>query len=121
MEGAGTADVFLRADGSLMVLRAWLSTESAEELQRLAAAPPTARRELGELGVPSGALAVLWAPESGQGVPRDIRGLWQAVAGTAIDGSAFVAKAPHGRYTCIDELVETGEARARRLTLVPCG
>ena len=119
MAGAGTADVFLRPDGSLIAMRAWLSEESAEELDRLVGAAASSRQELGDLAVPSGAIAVLWAPESGKSVPQGIGGLWQTVPGTALDESAFVVKAPYGHYSCLDEFVQVGEASARRLTLVP--
>lgn len=119
MAGAGTADVFLQPSGNLCIVRAWLATDPGDELAKLAGGDPILRQEIGEIDLPSGTLAVLWAPESGLAVPETIDIPFRSVKGTAINDSVFVIKAAFGRYRCCDDQIELGNSRARRLTLIP--
>lgn len=119
MEGAGTADVFIQSDGRVEIVRAWLTEDTAEELAKLTERKPVSRVELGVIDIPSGVVAVLWAAESGRGMPQQMDAAFKRIVGTAINESAFAVNVANRRFSCWDERVEIGESQARRLTLVP--
>lgn len=125
MEGAGTADVFGRNDGTLVVIRAWLAdglgaNEQADALRALAEARGSDALRIGTLRVPTGMLALLWAPESGAELPDEITADFERVAkNTAIEGSVFLVKANAPGFDCTHDEVSAGGSQARRLTLRP--
>jgi len=119
MSGPGTADVFETDEGRIRIVRAWLDEDRAEEIEQLASADASSNQNLGEIEIPSGLLAVLWAPESGQKIPLSTERDVQRVPGTSIDDSAFVLKVPSRRFRCAHDEVRVGAALARRLTLIP--
>jgi hypothetical protein len=120
MQGAGIADAFVYTDGRIKIVRAWLSDGSNEEVMALADCAPVSRVQLGVIDVSSGVLALLWAPESGRKFPQHIDGPFRRICGTAIAGSAFAVNARKCSYSCWDERVNSGESKARILTLIPC-
>lgn len=77
MSGPGTADVFEAGEGRIRIVRAWLDEDTPEEIEQLASADAPSHVDVGEIEIPSGSLAVLWAPESGQKIPfsteRDVQ------------------------------------------------
>ena len=98
MEGAGTADTFVYADGRIKIVRAWLIEGSNEEVMALTESEPVSRVQLGVIDVPSGVLAVFWAPESGRRIPQHIDAAFKRIGGTAIAGSAFAVNATKSPY-----------------------
>jgi hypothetical protein len=119
MVGGGTADVFQLGGGRLRVVRAWIEEDTSEELEQLALADATTCVAIGDIHVPFGLLAVLWAPESGEPVPTDISGDLQYVEETAVNNSAVVIKVAHQHYRCWHDTVSIKTSSARRLTLIP--
>jgi len=119
MGGAGTADVFLRHDGAVVVVRAWLAENTDRELIKVAIGNPDYRLEMGTIDVPSGILAVLWAPESGERIPQELDTGVVRVPGTAVRDSVFALKLPNVCFDSYDERVYIGMSEARRLTLIP--
>lgn len=119
MSGPGTADVFRSSDGLIRIVRAWVDEDTPEELEKLASLDAPSHVEVGEIEIPSGLLAVLWAPESGQRIPLSTEHDVQRVSGTSLDDSAFLLKVSSQRYRCQHDEVNVGVSRARRLTLIP--
>jgi len=120
MSGAGTADVFGDASGVVRIVRAWLSEDTAEELENLALAVSQSSVSIGEIYVPSGRLAVFWAPESGKFITNSGAEEFRMVKGTVLAQSAFVMKVTSKKYECLHDEVKVGMSQARRLTLRPC-
>jgi hypothetical protein len=117
--GAGIADVFRGDGGAIRVVRAWLAQDTPQELEGLAFAQATTQVQIGDIEVPSGIVALMWSPESGERIPLSLEDDFQRISGTAVDDSAWVLKATEQRYSCYHDEVVIGEAQARRLTLVP--
>ena len=90
-------------------VRGWSDEYSVALAEQLARAPATAHVSLGDLLVPSGALALSWAPESiGKSFEID---------DASMGRTSFLVKVAHQRFTCADERTVTGETSARRLVL----
>jgi hypothetical protein len=119
MCGPGTADVFRSTDGLIRIVRAWVDEDAQEEIEKLAAHDAPSHVEVGEIEIPSGLLAVLWAPESGQRIPLSTEQDVQRVSGTSLNDSAFLLKVSSSRYRCQHDEVNVGVSRAVRLTLIP--
>lgn len=119
MAGPGTADVFQDATGVIRVVRAWLNEDSADELERLALFPISSGAIIGEISVPCGRLAVLWAPESGKGIANAGSQEYSPIKGTALDQSGFVMNGASAKYSCQHDEVKCGLSMARRITLTP--
>lgn len=119
MAGAGTADVFRGDDGCIRVVRAWLDDDTPQELEKLASAHASTHVEIGEVEIPSGIIALMWSPESGQRIPLSLEQGFQRVPGTSVGESAWVFKAAKQRYRCCHDEIAVGKSKARRLTLVP--
>jgi hypothetical protein len=119
MSGPGTADVFEAAEGRIRIVRAWPDEDTPEEIEQLASADAPSHVDVGQIEIPSGLLAVFWAPESGEKIPLSTERDVQRVPGTSIDDAAFVMKVPSRRFRCEHDEVRVGAALARRLTLIP--
>lgn len=119
MAGAGTACVYQLAGGQLRLVRAWVEEDTSEELEQLALYDATRCVPIGDISVPSGLLAVLWAAEPGEPVPTQISGDLESVEDTALNNSAVVMKVAHHHYRCWHDTVSLNASRARRLTLMP--
>ena len=78
---------------------------------------PIVAKPTGEIDVPSGALVILWSPESGLAARIERAERFRVVPETSIAESAFVLRVSSGTYTCLDERVAIGESEARRLAL----
>ena len=119
MSGAGTADVFEAGKGRIRIVRAWLENDTPEEIKLLASAEASIHLNVGTIELPSGFLAVLWGPESGEKVllptERDV----QSAQGTSIADSVWVMKVRNCRFRCEHDEVRVGASLARRLTLIP--
>lgn len=119
MVGGGTAFLFQLGGGQLRLIRAWMDEDTMEELEQLALVDAAQCVAIGDIDVPSGLLAVLWAQESGEPVPHDISGEFESVAGTAMDNSTVVLRVAHHHYRCWHDTVSINTSSARRLTLIP--
>jgi len=117
MAGAGTADVFRDIDGTMRIIRAWVNDDSSEEIERLANARSPNQTRIGEIDIPSGRLAVLWAPETGKSISAYTDAIAQEVKGTSMDGTYYILKVACGKYSCVHDEVKLGESEVRRLTL----
>jgi hypothetical protein len=124
MEGEGTADVFRDDAGIIRIVRVWLDDDSlstpVSAVDALAAAAASAQAAIGKVAVPSGRLAILWAPESGETIPENGDAEIEEVRGTSVGCSAFVMRVAARRYACFHDEVSLACGDARRLTLVPC-
>ncbi|MBM0107693.1 hypothetical protein JM946_23360 [Steroidobacter sp. S1-65] len=120
MAGAGTAYVYQHGGGQLRLVRAWVEEDTSEQLEQLALLDATACVPIGDISVPSGLLAVLWAAEPGEPVPTEISGDFESAEGTALNNSAVVMKVARHHYRCWHDTVSLNASRAMRLTLMPC-
>jgi hypothetical protein len=122
MGGAGTADVFLDDSGIIRIVRSWLDDDDhrMSTIAALATAAGPGQTAIGELAVPSGRLAILWAPESGETIREYGDAEVEEVADTSMGASAFVMRVTARRYACLHDEVSLASGDARRLTLVPC-
>ena len=119
MACAGTADIFHNATGTIRIVRAWLAEDSANHLLKLASILSSTKKEIGKINIPSGDLAVFWAPESGRTIKPLGNAKIQRVKATAVSGSAVIPKTIGGGFICSHDEVEFGRSHARRLTLIP--
>jgi hypothetical protein len=117
--GAGSADVFRGDDARIRVVRAWVDDDTRRELEKLASADASTQVEIGDVEIPSGIVALMWSPESGQRIPLSLEQGFQRVPGTSLDDSAWVLRATKQRYRCYHDEVAVGKSQARRLTLIP--
>jgi hypothetical protein len=120
MGGAGTAHVFRDDAGIIRIVRVWLDDDSMKTVVALAAAAAPPQTTIGEFAVPSGRLAILWAPESGETIPENSHAEVEEVLCSGISCTAFVMRVTARRYICLHDEVSLASGDARRLTLVPC-
>jgi hypothetical protein len=120
MGGAGTADVFRNNAGIIRIVRPWLNDDITSTVEALATAVAHTQAAIGELAIPSGRLAILWAPESGETIPENGDAEVEEIRQTSIACSAFVMRVAARRYACLHDEVSLASGDARRLTLVPC-
>jgi len=115
----GTADVWRRPDGSIVLCRPWLHPGSNNQ-EVLAGLAPNDPIEVGRVRIKSGWVAIVWATEDGADVaqvtPRD---------GLALDlsvGSAgVIAGLTQGEYDCYHDSVQTDSESALRCFIVETG
>jgi hypothetical protein len=116
LHGPGSADVY-RSDDEIMLVRAWLDDEAA--LDALAEADGEQEQEIGELDVTSGAIALIWAPETGSVIDDDvIRRGGRPPDELTVEGTVFVVRVPPGRYHVWHDWVELEGGVARRCRIV---
>lgn len=120
MEAPGMAEVFADLLSRLILVHCWLDAmdEQDEEamVARLAALPIKQSTELGRLEITSGVLAILWAPEGGEGIPLTITAeVERPGPSLAIETAGLLVKLPIGTYSCLHDAVEIGENEAVRL------
>jgi hypothetical protein len=112
----GTADVWRRGDGALVLNRTWVDNRDSE-LNFPLRLPPVNLRLLGQLVVRTGWLAVLWAAESGRDIerisPRDGLAL-----NLSVGNAGLLAVLPNGVYNCLHDEIEDGIAKAMRCWMV---
>jgi hypothetical protein len=118
MEGGGTAEVFRRGSQYAVVSRTWLEDPDDLEASRmLAEAPVRDGIQIGELTIPSGVLAVLWAPEDGRAFESlDPEGL--PTGDMSMGGTGLTLQLEPGVYDCFHDSVTNGAGDARRCHLV---
>jgi len=115
----GTADVWRRSDGSIVLCRPWLHPGSNNQ-ELLAGLRPNEPIEVGRVRVKSGWVAIVWATESGSDVAQVTPG-----DGLSLDlsvGSAgVIAGLPRGEYVCYHDSVQTDSESALRCFIVEMG
>jgi hypothetical protein len=115
----GTADVWRRPDGSIVLCRPWLDPGSNNR-EVLAGLPPNNPIEVGRVRIKSGWVAIVWATEAGSDVaqvtPRDGLALDLSVGNAGV-----IAGLPRGEYDCYHDSVETGSESALRCFIVETG
>lgn len=113
----GTADVWRRRDGSLVICRPWLD-EDDEHAEHFASLPISSPTRIGTFQISSGSLLILWAPEDG----RDLLGT-VPVDGGALDLSVghagITVRLAPGVYVCYHDAVVDHSEHAVRCHVVP--
>lgn len=119
--GPGTGDVYYK-DGYLMLIRAWINSPSdVAAVDALSDLPVGGTINLGELEIASGAIAVLWTAESGEGIIRqldDVTTCAQPTSDVETDFVGLLVRVPKGRYSCLHDEVIIGLESARRCHLI---
>ena len=118
----GTAEIWRQSPDIHLLSRPWLDPKSnrSEDAQarRLAQLPRSKSLLLGRLGIQSGWLAILWAPENGYDIlkvaPADGLALHLSVG-----NSAAIIRLPAGEYTCFQDEVEDNGPSSRRCWILP--
>jgi hypothetical protein len=122
MGGSGTAHVFVDTAEHLVILRAWLDNpHDLETLFEMAALPWSEAVPFATLDIPSGVLAVLWAPESGECIEDEDLDVVESKRPTgemAIDSSGLLVSMPSGHYQCLHDEVHAARGNARRCHLL---
>ncbi len=115
----GTADIWRRSDGSIVLCRPWLHPGSSNE-ELLAGLPPNEPTEVGHVRIKSGWVAIVWATEAGsdvaRAVPRDGLGLDLSVGSAGV-----IASLAPGDYDCYHDAVDEGSESALRCFIVGKG
>ncbi|HET9782698.1 MAG TPA: hypothetical protein VFR33_13070 [Candidatus Dormibacteraeota bacterium] len=108
----GTADIWRRSEGSVVLCRVWQPV-AVDRSEYFAALPQRSdAKRLGKVAITGGWLVILWAAESGAEINTEPKN------GKALDlsvgGAGLVAAMPRGDYVCYhDEIVE-GQQSAQR-------
>ena len=102
MCGAGTADVFRSTASQIVIVRSWLHDPLDRRApMALAERPLNQPARIGILNADSMAIAILWAPERGQGVhlPPGLN-VARPIGELSIDSAGLVVRAPGKRLQC---------------------
>lgn len=99
MDGAGTAEVATAGDTGVLVMRSWVRNTDAPHRYTTGPAAPSRERPAGGLDLPSGRLAVVWAPVAA----ADVTGLDSPTVPARLDvdhlvGIGTLLRVRPGRY-----------------------
>jgi hypothetical protein len=120
MCGAGTADVFRSTASHIVIIRSWLHDPlDRHASMTLAEQPLSQPTRIGSLSADSMTIAILWAPERGQGfhLPPGLN-VARPIGELSIDSAGLVVRAPGKRLHCFHDQVENSAGSARRLHIL---